>query len=209
MSGGGASSRRERTLTRRDALRKIAAGSAGAAASVFWVEALVSAAEQHAAHYHAPAAAAAGPWAPKVLSKAQNETVVALAEIIIPKTETPGATDARVNEFIDAVLADAPAEHRTQFLDGLAWLDTHTTEAHGAAFTVLTRDQQVAVLTALSKLSPEVSPVPPGAEFFAAIKSLTVTGYYTSEIGMRDEIGDDGLMFFAEFKGCEHPEHQQ
>jgi hypothetical protein len=59
----------------------------------------------------------------------------------------------------------------------------------------------VAVLTALSTLSPDASPVPPGAEFFQAIKSLTVTGYYTSEIAMREEIGDDGLMFFAEFTG--------
>jgi hypothetical protein len=65
----------------------------------------------------------------------------------------------------------------------------------------------VAVLTALSQLSPDASPVPPGAEFFQAIKSLTVTGFYTSEVAMRDEIGDDGLMFFAEFTGCTHKEH--
>jgi len=137
---------------------------AGAAAAVFWVDALVSAAEQHAAHYHAPAAAAAGPWTPKVLSPAQNEAVIALAEIIIPKTETPGATDARVNEFIDGVLAEASEDNRKKFLDGLAWLDTHTTEAHGAPFTKLTHEQQVAVLTALSQLSPDASPVPPAHE---------------------------------------------
>jgi hypothetical protein len=75
------------------------------------------------------------------------------------------------NEFIDGVLADASEDNRKTFLDGLAWLDTHTTEAHGAPFTKLTHEQQVAVLTALSKLSPDASPVPPGAEFFQAIKS--------------------------------------
>ena len=197
----------DKTLTRRDALKKIAASGAGAAATVFWVDALVSAAEQHAAHYHAPAAAAVGPWTPKVLSPAQNEAVIALAEIIIPKTETPGATDARVNEFIDGVLSDTAEDNRKKFLDGLAWLDTHTTEAHGAPFTKLSHQQQVAVLTALSQLSPDASPVPPGADFFQAIKSLTVTGYYTSEIAMKEEIGDDGLMFFAEFTGCTHKEH--
>ena len=198
----------DKTLTRRDALKKIAAGSAGAAASVFWVDALVSAAQQHAEHYHAAAATAAAPFTPKVLSPAQNTTVIALAEIIIPKTETPGATDARVNEFIDGVLADATPDNRAKFLDGLTWLDAHTTDAHGAAFTKLAHEQQLAVLAALSKLSPASTPPPPGAEFFQAIKSLTVTGYYTSEIAMKEEIGDDGLMFFAEFKGCEHPEHQ-
>jgi hypothetical protein len=36
---------------------------------------------------------------------------------------------------------------------------------------------------------------------------MTITGYYTSEIGMRQELGDDGQLFFAEFKGCTHPEH--
>jgi hypothetical protein len=154
------------------------------------------------------ASAADVAWTPKVLSAAQNDTVVTLAEIIIPKTETPGATDARVNEFIDGVLADASEDNRKKFLDGLAWLDTHTTEAHGAPFTKLTHEQQVAVLTALSTLPPDASPVPSGAEFFQAIKSLTVTGYYTSEIAMREEIGDDGNMFFAEFKGCTHQEHQ-
>ncbi len=48
-----------------------------------------------------------------------------------------------------------------------------------------------------------------GADFFLAIKSITITGYYTSEVGLREEIGDDGTMSFAEFKGCTHPEHQQ
>jgi gluconate 2-dehydrogenase gamma chain len=47
-----------------------------------------------------------------------------------------------------------------------------------------------------------------GAEFFEAIKSMTIIGYYTSEAGMRQEMGDDGTLFFAEFKGCSHPEHQ-
>ena len=46
-----------------------------------------------------------------------------------------------------------------------------------------------------------------GVEFFQSIKSMTITGYYTSEIGMRQELGDDGQLFFAEFKGCTHPEH--
>ena len=190
-------------LTRRDALKKIAAGGATAAVSVFWVDALVSAAGQHAEHYHSPAASGAA-WTPKVLSPAQNDTVVALAEIIIPQTDTAGSTKARVNEFIDGVLADATPANRQQFLGGLAWLDAHTTEAHGAAFTKLPPDQQLAVVTALSTFSPDT----PGSDFFKAIKSLTVTGYYTSEIGMKEEIGDDGMMFFAEFTGCTHPEHQ-
>ena len=190
-------------ISRRDALKKMAAGGA-AAASVFWVDALASAAEQHAEHYHAAAAAATGPWAPKVLSADQNATVIALAEIIIPETDTPGATKANVNQFVDYVLVNATTADRQKFLGSLAWLDGHVNETHGATFVKAAPDAQLAVVTALST-QPAGSP---GGDFFRAIKSLTVTGYYTSEIGMREEIGDDGNMFFAAFKGCEHPEHQ-
>jgi hypothetical protein len=48
----------------------------------------------------------------------------------------------------------------------------------------------------------------PGAEFFQAIKSMTISGYYSTEIGLRQELGDDGRMMLAEFRGCDHPEHQ-
>ena len=37
----------------------------------------------------------------------------------------------------------------------------------------------------------------------------TITGYYTSEIGLHQELGDDGQMVLAEYKGCTHPEHQK
>jgi hypothetical protein len=192
------------TVSRRDALKKIAAGGAAAATSVFWVEALASAAEQQAVHHHAAMAAASGPWTPKVLSPAQNQTVVALAEIIIPETGTPGATKANVNQFIDWVLATATDADRQKFLDSLTWLDGHVTETHNTTFSKATGETQLAVVTALSQMTPGT----PGGDFFKAIKSLTVTGYYTSEIAMREEIGDDGNMFFAEFTGCTHPEHK-
>ena len=45
-------------------------------------------------------------------------------------------------------------------------------------------------------------------DFFEAIKRLTITGYYTSEVGMREELGDDGMLYFAEKPGCAHPEHR-
>jgi hypothetical protein len=47
-----------------------------------------------------------------------------------------------------------------------------------------------------------------GAEFFLAIKAMTINGYYTSEIGLRQELGDDGVLFMPQFVGCTHPEHQ-
>lgn len=194
-------------VTRRDALRKIAVGGAAAATAPFWVESLASAAEQHAAHYQATAARAAK-WVPKVLTPAQNATVVALAERIIPQTDTAGATKANVNQFIDAVLADAPADNRKKFVDGLAWIDERSQRDAGAPFVKATPEQQTALLTALSTARSPAPADQPGVDFFKAIKSLTITGYYTSEVGTREEMGDDGNMFFLEFKGCTHPQHK-
>ncbi len=67
---------------------------------------------------------------------------------------------------------------------------------------------QAALLTSLSAPGATEGADRAGAEFFLAIKSMTITGYYTSEVGARTELGDDGTSFFAEFKGCTHPEHQ-
>jgi hypothetical protein len=194
-------------VSRRVALRKLAVGGAAAATAPFWVETLVSAAEQHAAHYHQGAAASAV-FKPKVFNAAQNKAVTTLAELIIPQTDTAGATQAKVNEFIDATLADAAPPDRQKFLDGLSWIDARSQTDNGAAFADAPAEKQLALLTALST---NTSPTPadqPGVDFFKAVKALTVTGYYTSEIAAREELGDTGQMFFTEFKGCTHPEHQ-
>jgi Gluconate 2-dehydrogenase subunit 3 len=193
-------------VTRRDALRKIAVGGAAVVTSPLWVETLTSAAEQHAAHYQPARGAAAAAWKPKVLSASQNELVVVISEIIIPQTETAGAKAAKVNEFVDSVLAEAPAPEREKFVQGLAWIDARSQSLHGVPFLKATAEQQTNLLKPLS-LAVAAEADRPGAEFFAAIKNLTITGYYTSEIASREELDDPGTLFFAEFKGCTHPQH--
>ncbi len=194
-------------VNRRDALRQLAISGAAAVAAPLWVETLVSAAGQHAAHYQA-STAQAGAWVPRALTPAQNQTVIALAELIIPQTATAGATRANVNRFIDAVIADASPGDRQRFVDGLAWMDARSQHDAGAPFDTATVTQQTALLTALSTNKAPTADEQPGVEFFKAIKSLTITGYYTSEVGMREEMDDDGNMFFLEYKGCTHPEHK-
>jgi gluconate 2-dehydrogenase gamma chain len=194
-------------VSRRDALKRLAIGGAAAATGPLWVVSLASAAEQHVAHYQASAASAAA-WSPKVLTTAQNETVITLAELIIPQTNTAGATKANVNRFIDAVLADALPTDRQKFVDGLVWIDARSQRDAGAPFAKATAPQQTSLLTGLSTNKTPTPEEQPGVDFFTAIKSLTITGYYTSEVGMREEMDDDGNMFFLEFKGCTHPEHK-
>lgn len=194
-------------LTRRDAIRQLALGGAAAAAAPLWVEALTAAAGQHAAHYQAASGAAS--WTPKVLSRSQDRLVVSLAERIIPQTDTAGATKANVNRFIDGVLADASPADRRKFFDGLAWIDARSQRETGSAFADASPDQQTTLLTTLSTNTAPSPEDRPGVDFFVAIKSLTITGYYTSEIAMREEMGDTGQMFFLEFQGCTHDEHRK
>jgi glucoside 3-dehydrogenase (cytochrome c) hitch-hiker subunit len=189
------------TVGRREALKRLAIGGVGAATLPAWVETLSALAADHA--HMQPARKAVVAWKPKVLTPAQNDTVITLTELIIPQTNTPGAKAAKVNEFIDFVLADAKAPDREKFVAGLAAIDARTTRDHGKPFTACTPEQQTALLTELSASGASGD----AAEFFTAIKSITITGYYTSEVGVRQELGDDGTLFFQEFKGCTHPEH--
>src|SRR5689334_18907423 len=63
----------------------------------------------------------------KTLNPHQNATVTTIAELIIPKTTTPGATDARVSEFIDVILTDwCATDEKTIFIDGLADVDARS-----------------------------------------------------------------------------------
>ncbi len=192
------------TMHRRDALKRMAMGGLGAAAMPAWVSKL-----RGVAHAHAEARAQVSEGSElKVFTPHQNETVIALSELIIPQTDTAGAKAAQVNVFIDTVLDDADAAEREAFLGGLGWMDERSEELFGAKFTEAASNQQTALLTIISSernhsLSDRV-----GVEFFQAIKELTVTGYYTSEIGMLEELGNDGSVYFDDDPGCQHPEHQ-
>ena len=97
--------------------------AAGAAASPTWVESLTALARQQAHSQAAQAAIAAQDWTPRVLTPHQNEPVVALTELIIPQTDTPGAKAAQVNRFIDHVLQRRKPADRDSFVRGLTWID--------------------------------------------------------------------------------------
>jgi hypothetical protein len=195
-------------VNRREMLRKTLAGGVGAAVAP-WVVNLAEAAEEHAAHLHAApqAAAPAADWMPKAMNAHQNEMVMELSELIIPQTDTPGAKAALVNRFVDGVLDDADPRDKKEFFRGLTWVDERSRDLFGADFLATSPEQQNALLTIMSSGKNKSLMDQIGVDFFQSIKSMTITGYYTSEIGLRQELGDDGQLFFAEFKGCTHPEH--
>jgi hypothetical protein len=192
-------------IGRRQALRTLAVGGLGTAAVPAWFERLGALAEVHA-QTQAVTTALAG-WAPRILDAHQDELVVAISELIIPATDTPGAKAALVNRFIDAVLEDSEEPDRNDFIKGLAWMDSRSQELFGSGFLKVTPSQQVALLTIVSSEKNTAHEDQVGVEFFEAIKRMTINGYYTSEIGMKQELRDDGNLFFADARGCTHPEH--
>lgn len=126
-----------------------------------------------------------------VLDSHQNRTVTLLAEMIIPETDTPGATAARVNEFIDRLLAEwYPPADRDRFLRGLADLDSRSVNAFGARFVEAAEAQRVALVSGLDAERAALSDAPAERpqHFFAQMKWLTLYGYYTSEIGVTREL---------------------
>jgi Gluconate 2-dehydrogenase subunit 3 len=140
----------------------------------------------------------------KTLNPHQNATVVTIAELIIPKTDTPGATDARVSEFIDVILTDwCATDEKAVFLDGLADVDARSRKKFGKDFVDGTPQQQAEVVKALdsgltASFKDVADPVrrkritkPPDKSFFFMMKQLSLVGYYTSEVGFEDELHEE------------------
>jgi len=195
-------------IDRRTALRRLTSTGVALAASASWVDALAALARQQAPHAHATIAAAAQTatgWKAKVLNAHQLRTVGILSELIIPKTDTPGAMDVHVDRFIDTVLAEAKPAERDPFVTGLAWMDARAGVLYKTDVASATPAQQIELLTRLSAAASQEAK--PGVDFFTAIKTMTITGYYTTQIGLERELGDDGVLAQASFEGCTHPEH--
>ena len=196
-------------VDRREALRRLGRAGLGTASTPLWFESLAALAHDHAhARQQAGPTAAAADWVPRALDAHQNEMIVALSELIIPTTDTPGAKAALVNRFVDAVVDDADDLDRRAFLSGFEWLDARSRELFGNDFLHASPDHQAELLTILSsRANKTLLEDRQGVEFFEAVKELTITGYYTSEIGMKQELHLDGQLFFADSGGCTHPEH--
>lgn len=164
-------------LSRRAILKHFAFAGLGATSAPLWLGQLTASTSALGGRVWRAAS-----WNAAILTAHHNATVIAISALIIPETETLGATSANVNRFIDAVLADAAPEVRGNFLDGLSWIDARSHQLYGGDFIASTQDQQVALLESLSRNDPPQEGI--GVEFFQAIKSLTIRGYYTSEVGM-------------------------
>ena len=113
-------------------------------------------------------------------------TITILGDIIIPKDDVSGsASDAKVPDFIEFIVKDMP-EYQIPMRGGLRWIDLQCLNRFGKAFKDCAKDQQMQIVDDIAfpkKAKPEMAQ---GVSFFNLMRNLTATGFYTSEIGVKD-----------------------
>ena len=148
-------------------------------------------------------AAVATPTAPKFFTRAQYALVDELTEILIPADEhSGGARAAGVAAYIDRRLAETiEPEPKQRFVAGLTRVDQLAQEAKGTAFLSLSPGDREAIVTKMA--AEEEAPKSEEGKFFAQLKRHTVRGYYTSKIGIHDEMEYKGNTLQEEYSGTD------
>jgi gluconate 2-dehydrogenase gamma chain len=140
-------------------------------------------------------------FTPAFFTAHEYATVRMLAELVIPRDgRSGGALDAGVPQFMDFILAENQ-EMQTPIRGGLAWLDAESGERFGAGFIAIQDVQRRAILDDIAwpkQAKPEHSQ---GVAFFNRFRDLTASGFFSSEIGVRD-LQYRGNEFVMEWTGC-------
>ncbi len=122
----------------------------------------------------------------KFFTEHEMATITVLADIIIPKDDTSGsASDAKVPEFIEFIVHDMPS-HQVPMKGGLRWLDMQCLKRYEKSFKDCNHDQQIEFVNMIAYPDKVKSGMKQGAAFFSLMRNLTATGFYTSEIGVKD-----------------------
>lgn len=133
-------------------------------------------------------------------TRAQLATVDALSERLIPADDhSPGARAAKVADFIDLLVGESHPDVKAAWTEGLTALEQASQEKFKVPFVKASAEQQVALLTEMSR--GETDPKTPLERFFVESKARTIQGYYTSKIGIHQELAYKGNQFLQEFVG--------
>jgi hypothetical protein len=160
----------------------------------------------------APAAPETKPAAPKTAARfftpAQHALVDELSETIIPAdSHSGGAKAAKVADYIDQFLRESFDDaDKALWREGLRLADVMSRHYNGKSFVDASPEDRIAVLTVLS--DHEQMTDLPEVRFFIELKRLTVRAYYTSKIGIHDELEYKGNRILHEFVGCDDPTPQ-
>jgi gluconate 2-dehydrogenase gamma chain len=152
-------------------------------------------------------AAVAQQTAPKFFNAHEWKTLRVLVDYIIPRDERSGsATDAKVPEYIDFLLAEKDANPATQVAmqGGLAWLDLECGKRFQKTFIAAADAQRREVLDDIAypdKATPEMRY---GVTFFNRVRDMTASGFFSSAMGWKD-LQYIGNVFNPGYDGCPQP----
>jgi hypothetical protein len=197
----------EKNISRRAALKVIAVG-VGTASTLPILESSALGQHQHpeVKMGQAMAASAAAVEGGRFFNPQQMETIATISELIIPTDEhSPGAKAAGVSGFIDLMVSESSNETKALWREGIAAVDRISEQQFSAPFHRAAQEQQISLLKAISRNERRPSTIE--ERFFVAVKGLTVDGYYTSSIGIHQDLQYKGNAYLKEFVGCTHPEH--
>jgi hypothetical protein len=177
-------------MQRRDLLRLLATGAA-----------LQLAPEKMFAFMREARALLSPQAALRTLAAHQEAMLRTMTELIIPRTEAPGATDVGTTSFIDLILTEwSDDAERNGFLNGLADVDSRTQNLFGKAFLECSSAQQSQILVALGEeMLEKTNDMAPrrrrrgvggagDADFYPMLRRLTLVAYFTSEAGATQEL---------------------
>jgi hypothetical protein len=141
----------------------------------------------------------------RFFSPSQLALIEELSETIIPSdNHSGGAKAAKVADYIEQVVRESTDDsQKALWREGLRLIDLMSRHYNGNNFVKASSEERIAVLTVLSD-NEQMTDVPE-VRFFRELKHLTVTGYYTSKIGIHDELEYKGNRILMEYVGCDDP----
>ena len=116
----------------------------------------------------------------------EMKVITLLGDIIIPKDAVSGsASEAKVPDFIEFIVKDMP-EHQTPIRGGLRWLDMQCFRQFNQSFTDITDQQRLTMVDQIAYPQKAAPDMKFGVSFFNKMRDLVTTGFYTSEMGVKD-----------------------
>lgn len=144
---------------------------------------------------------AAEPNAPLFFTRDEFALLDALTELIIPTDEhSPGAHAAGVASYIDRTVAEAfLPEEKTSWRKGLQSIDELSQSTYQSDFLATDPKGQIALLTKIA--AAEKDPQTEQEKFFTQLKQTTAFAYYSSSIGIHQDMEYKGNVILEQFVG--------
>lgn len=122
----------------------------------------------------------------KFFTEQEMATLTVLVDIIIPKDEVSGsASEAGVPAFLEFIVKDMP-QHQVPLRGGLRWVEMESFKSYEKAFADCTKEQQLALVDQIAYPNKAAANKKQGVKFFSLLRNLTATGFFTSEMGVKD-----------------------